>query len=75
MNLMIAIHIIGFILCLILAFSVFMIKPSEAQKYLFEGTIFISLNVFGYLNELLATTEEAMYVAVKIEYLEQQRTS
>lgn len=69
MNLMITIHIIGFILCLILAFSVFMIKPSEAQKYLFEGTVFISINIFGYLYELLATTEETMYMAVKLEYI------
>ena len=69
MELMIGIHIVGFILCLILALSMFMIKPSEAQKCLFEGTAFISLNVFGYLYELLATTEETMYVAVKLEYI------
>ncbi|MDD6811732.1 MAG: ATP-binding protein [Lachnospiraceae bacterium] len=69
MNVMIAIHGTGFILCLILAFAVFMVKPSESQKYLFEGTVFISINVFGYLCELLSTTENAMQMAVKLQYL------
>lgn len=69
MNLMIAIHGIGFVLCVILAFSVFMTKPSASQKYLFAGTVFISINIFGYLYELLATTEETMYLAVKLEYI------
>lgn len=67
--LMIIMQAVGFLICSILAAALFVVKPSVSQKYLFEGTVFISINVFGYLVELLSTTEETVFVAVRLQYI------
>lgn len=69
MNLVLAIHGAGIIICFIMVALVYAAKPSEQQKILFAGTLFTLLNMAGYYFELQSTCIEVTRIAVKLEYM------
>ena len=69
MNIMLAIHGVGIIICFLMTFLVYLAKPSEQQKILFAGTLFTFLDVAGYFYELQSKSLELTRLAVKLEYL------
>ncbi len=69
MNIMLAIHGVGIIICFLMTFLVYLAKPSEQQKILFAGTLFTFMDVAGYFYELQSKSLEVTRLAVKLEYL------
>lgn len=69
MNVMMAIHGVGIIICFLMTFLVYLAKPSEQQKILFAGTLFTFMDVAGYFYELQSKSLEVTRLAVKLEYL------
>ncbi len=69
MNIMLAIHGVGIIICFLMTFLVYLAKPSEQQKILFAGTLFTFMDVAGDFYELQSKSLEVTRLAVKLEYL------
>lgn len=69
MNIMVAIHGAGIIVCFIMVSLVYVAKPSQQQKILFAGTLFTLMDVAGYFFELQSTSLEVTRLAVKMEYI------
>lgn len=69
MNIMLAVHGVGIIICFLMTFLVYLAKPSEQQKILFAGTLFTLMDVAGYFYELQSKSLEVTRLAVKLEYL------
>lgn len=69
MNIMLAIHGVGIIICFLMVLLVYIAKPSEQQKILFAGTLFTLMDIAGYFFELQSKSLEVTRLAVKMEYL------
>ena len=69
MNIMVAVHGAGIVVCFVMVSLVYVAKPSQQQKILFAGTLFTFMDVAGYFFELQSTSLEVTRLAVKMEYI------
>ena len=68
-EIMLGIHVIGLVVCF---YTMYMIAKSNTKERANDMVVTIACNIIslvGYMLELMATTEEAMLTAVKIQYL------
>lgn len=69
MNVILATHGAGIIVCFVLVILVYVAKSSEQQKILFAGTVFTLLDMLGYFFELQSRNVEVTRLSVKLEYI------